>query len=61
MALARLFFDNDTDFDRMLAARMPSYFSSASSTGLVDRFTPKFDIVQKEVSGLEFSVGLTAD
>ncbi|RSH83677.1 hypothetical protein EHS25_005581 [Saitozyma podzolica] len=48
MALARLFFDNDTDFDRMLSARMPTYFPSSSSTGWVDRFTPKFDIVQKD-------------
>jgi hypothetical protein len=50
MALARLFFDNDTDFDRMLSARMPAYFPSTSSAGWVDRFTPKFDIVQKDVS-----------
>jgi hypothetical protein len=51
MALARLFFDNDTDFDRMLSARMPTYFPGTTSAGWVDRYTPKFDIVQKDVSG----------
>lgn len=52
MALARLFFDNDSDFDRMLSARLnPSWLGSASSAaGAVDRWTPKFDIVQNEVS-----------
>ncbi|RSH80150.1 hypothetical protein EHS25_007255 [Saitozyma podzolica] len=48
MALARLFFDNDTDFDRMLSARMPTYFPGTTSAGWVDRYTPKFDIVQKD-------------
>jgi hypothetical protein len=50
MGLAQLFFDNDTYFDRMLSARLPSYFPSSSSAGWVDCFKPKFDIVQKEVS-----------
>lgn len=46
MALARLFFDNDTDFDRMLSARLPVFSNALQNVG--SKVTPRFDILQKD-------------
>jgi len=48
MALARLFFDNDSDFDRMLSARLHPWLQSGVGSASSERWTPKFDIVQKD-------------
>jgi HSP20 family protein len=55
MALARFFFDNDSDFDRMLSARLPPWYQSGVAQGGTDRWTPKFDIVQKDVRAFCFA------
>ena len=55
MALARLFFDNEQDFDRVLARRLNTFMAGLQqATGALNdvagAFHPRFDVVQNDVS-----------
>ena len=54
MAFARLFFDNEQDFDRVLARRLNPFIAGLQqATGALNEvaggFHPRFDVVQNEV------------
>jgi len=53
MALARLFFDNEQDFDRVLARRLNTFMAGLQqATGALNdvagAFHPRFDVVQND-------------